>query len=259
MIGLGTYSYFWRLSSRMREPLGLLRAIEDTAGLGVGLFQICDWEPLDSIGDGGAREIASVAASLGVRLQLGTRGTDGERLARYLRLAELMGVRLVRSMTADVSPAIDRALSASLVDWESAGVALALETYEQVETAGLVALVARLDSPSLGICLDPANVVARLEHPRRCVELAAGHVVAVHAKDFAFTRQPGWVGFSLSGAPLGDGLHDYDHLLASVSPRERGVDEVVEHWLPWQDDAETTARTEREWTDRALARLRRNG
>ena len=62
----------------------------------------------------------------------------------------------------------------------------------------------------------------------------------MHAKDFAFARQDGWVGFTYCGAPMGTGLHDYPHLLETVRPRERGINEIVEHWLPWQGDAETT-------------------
>nr|BFF24635.1 hypothetical protein GCM10025732_26000 [Glycomyces mayteni] len=42
---------------------------------------------------------------------------------------------------------------------------LALETYEQVATEKLVELVSAAGSPNIGVCLDPANVVARLEHP----------------------------------------------------------------------------------------------
>ncbi len=85
--------------------------------------------------------------------------------------------------------------------------------------------------------------------PRRCV-------ANVHVKDFAFARQDGWVGFTYSGAPMGTGLHDYPHLLETVRPRERGINEIVEHWLPWQGDAETTIRTERDWTRTTLEYLR---
>ena len=108
----------------------------------------------------------------------------------------------------------------------------------------------------LGICLDPANVVARLERPRDAVELTAPLVANVHVKDFAFARQDGWVGFTYRGAPMGTGLHDYPHLLETVRPRERGINEIVEHWLPWQDDTETTVRTEREWTRTTIDYLR---
>lgn len=261
MIGLGTYAFFWQHSDRAPEPLSLVGAFEATRELGVELFQICDYAPLETMSE---REIANAAAAardLGLTVQLGTKGVDTERLGRYLRLANAFDAVLVRSMLfgPDSRPSAAEAaeqLRRVLPSYEASGVSLALETYEQVATAELVSLVEGISSPRLGICLDPANVVARLELPRECVELTAPHVNNVHAKDFAFDRQPGWVGFTYSGAPLGAGLHDYPHLLRTVRPRDRGIDEIVEHWLPWQGDAETTIRTERDWTRTAVEYLR---
>ena len=63
----------------------------------------------------------------------------------------------------------------------------------------LVGIVDAVDSPNLGICLDPANCVAALELPRDTIELTAPRVANIHVKDFAFTRQDGWVGFTLVG------------------------------------------------------------
>jgi sugar phosphate isomerase/epimerase len=149
-----------------------------------------------------------------------------------------------------------RMLRAALPDYEAAGVALALETYEQVATADLVDLVESIGSPALGVCLDPANTVARLERPQDVIDRCAPVTRGVHVKDFAFARQPGWVGFVYSGAPLGTGLHDYAALRAAVRPGERGINEIVEHWLPWQGDPTTTTATEADWTRIALEHLR---
>ena len=55
---------------------------------------------------------------------------------------------------------------------------------------------------------------------------------------------------------MGTGLHDYAHLRDTVRPEERGVNEIVEHWLPWQGDPRTTVNTEREWTRITLEHLR---
>lgn len=256
MIGLGTYAFFWQHSDRVPEPLSLTGAFEATREAGVELFQICDFAPLEAMSDAQVREAAAAARALGLRIQLGTRGIDPERLTRFLHLADLFDARLVRSMiTVSPATAIDQ-LRAALPAYEAAGVTLALETYEQIATDTLVELVERLDSPALGICLDPANVVARLENPRDCVERAASATRNVHVKDFAFARQDGWVGFTYSGTAMGTGLHDYPHLQARVRPRERGIDEIVEHWLPWQGDAESTIRLEREWTRITLEYLR---
>ncbi|MDT0143345.1 TIM barrel protein [Microbacterium sp. PRC9] len=261
MIGLGTYAFFWQHSDQVPEPLSLIAAFEATKELGVDLFQICDYAPLETMTGSELADAAAAARDLELTIELGTKGIEPHRLTRFLDLASAFDTTLVRSMlySADTRPTLDQAaewLAAVLPSFEAAGVDLALETYEQVSTEDLVGLVARIDSERLGICLDPANVVARLERPRDCVELTAAHVKNVHVKDFAFARQPGWVGFTYGGAPMGDGLHDYPHLLETVRPRERGINEVVEHWLSWQGDAETTVRTEREWTRRTIEYLR---
>lgn len=261
MIGLGTYAFFWEHSDRVDEPLDLRGALERTRALDVDLFQICDYAPLDRMSEQEVRDAADAASDLRLTVELGTKGIRADHLARYLRLAESFDAHLVRSMLfgPDSRPTLaeaEAALRDALPAYEAAGVTLALETYEQVATTDLVALVERIGSPNLGICLDPANVVARLESPRDCVEATASTVVNIHVKDFAFDRQPGWVGFTYSGAAMGTGLHDYPHLLDTVAPRRRGINEIVEHWLPWQGDPETTIRTEREWTRTTLDYLR---
>ncbi|WES63092.1 TIM barrel protein [Microbacter sp. GSS18] len=261
MIGLGTYAYFWQHSDRVPAPLSLIGAFEDTKAQGVDLFQICDYAPLESMTDAELRDAAAAARDLGLTIELGTKGIEPERLARFLEIAGVFDARLVRSMlySPDTRPTLAEGeawLRQALPAYEAAGVTLALETYEQLATADLVGLVERVGSEQLGICLDPGNVVARLERPRDCVEATASLVKNVHVKDFAFARQPGWVGFTYSGARMGEGLHDYLHLLETVRPRERGVNEIVEHWLPWQGDAETTIRTERDWTRATIDYLR---
>ncbi|MFT3797444.1 TIM barrel protein [Microbacterium sp.] len=261
MIGLGTYAFFWQHSDRVAEPLSLIGAFEATRELGVDLFQICDYAPLLEMSAPELQDAAAAARDLGLAIQLGTKGVEPAHLRRFLGPAEVFDARLVRSMLYGPGsrPTLDEArtwLEAALGAYESAGVTLALETYEQVATADLVALVQDIGDPHLGVCLDPANVVARLELPRDCVESAVSVVKNVHVKDFAFARQAGWVGFTYSGARMGTGLHDYPHLRETVRPHERGIDEIVEHWLPWQGDAKTTIRTERDWTRATLEYLR---
>ena len=263
MIGLGSYAFFWQQSDRVAAPLGLVDVLECASDLDVGLFQICDYAPLLTMSASELRNAALAARRLGIRIELGTKGVATEHLVTFLRLAELFDAELVRSMVyaPGFRPSFDEAaalLGGVMPAYESAGVTLALETYEQVPTADLVGLIERVGSERLGICLDPANVVAGLELPRDAVERCAPLTRNVHAKDFAFARQDGWVGFTYSGALMGEGLHDYPHLLATVQPEARGVNEIVEHWLPWQGDPETTVQTEIAWTTTALNYLRSN-
>jgi sugar phosphate isomerase/epimerase len=147
-------------------------------------------------------------------------------------------------------------LAGALPDFEAAGVRIALETYEQVPTADLLEVIRRVDSPFLGICSDPANTVAALEMPREVIDAVAPYVLNMHIKDFAFSRKEGWVGFTYSGAPLGEGLLDYDYMAGRLQPQERNINQIIEHWLPWQDSEQETIRRENQWTEQSLDFLR---
>ncbi len=235
--------------------------IRDTAALGLGLFQICDWPALDTMDDRELAGIRELASSLRVRLELGTRGLDPDHLRRQIAIATALGATLLRSMwtAGDDRPApaeAERRVREVLPDLEAAGVTLALETYEQVRTDALVELVRSIDSASVGICLDPANTVANLELPAQVTERCAPFVVNWHVKDFDFSRAPGWVGFALAGTALGHGRLDYDAMREAIRPEERGISQIIEFWLPWQQDEETTTRREAEWTAITIDYLR---
>lgn len=261
MIGLSTYSFFWQHSTKAPEPLDLPAMLRATRGFGVDLLQICDYLPILGYSAAQLRDLRSLADDLGLTLELGTRGVGVDHLATFLKLADALDASLVRSMVnaPDRRPTLaeaDALLRQSLPAFEAAGVTLALETYEQVASADLVALVESVANPFLGICLDPANSVAALELPKDVVERTAPYVRNIHVKDFAFTRRDGWVGFTLEGAELGTGLLDYDHLVATVQPEARGINQVIEHWLVWQGSYEETRRVENLWNSHNIAYLR---
>ncbi|SDR89395.1 sugar phosphate isomerase/epimerase family protein [Microlunatus soli] len=260
-IGTGTYAYFWRMSERVASPWSLQDALRDTADHGLDLFQICDHQPLSEADDGRLSEIAALATDLGITLELGTRGLAEDHLLRYLRIAERLGARLIRSMwtAGDDRPGAveaERRLRAVLPAFTDAGVTLALETYEQVSTVDLVGLIERIDSPQLGICLDPGNTVANFEQPDEVTRRCAPYVKNWHVKDFDFTRSPGWVGFSYTGVPIGTGRLDYDGIRAAIEPDRRGINQIIEFWLPWQDSPHATVDTEARWTADTIAYLR---
>ncbi len=253
MIGLGTYAFFWQHSDRATEPLTLAEMLQRTRELGVDLFQICDYAPMLGYSAAELRELRAMADGLGIRLELGTKGITVERLATFLQLATMLGATLVRSMTngpgsRPTTAEAEGLLRTALPAYEDAGVTLALETYEQLSSATLVGLVETIASDALGICLDPANTVAGLENPREVVERCAPYTKNLHVKGFAFARQDGWVGFTLVGAPLGTGLLDYDHEVRTLDPDARGINRIVEHWLPWQGSYAETAAQENDWT-----------
>jgi sugar phosphate isomerase/epimerase len=256
MIGLSTYAFFWQWHETRPEPLSLPDMLTRTAEWGADLFQVCDYPAIEAYDDAALTELRQHAEALRLALELGTRGVAPDHLGRYLDLATTLGVTMVRSMVpAGQADQAVNLLRAAVPAYERAGVSLALETYEQIPTRRLVDIVEAVGSPALGICLDPGNCVAALEHPRTTVEVTADRVLNLHVKDFTFSRQAGWVGFTFAGARLGEGLLDLEHLFAAVRPAERGISQVVEHWVVWRGDSDTTCRVEEDWTRHSLRRL----
>jgi 3-oxoisoapionate decarboxylase len=247
-IGLSTYAFFWR-------KLSLQDMLKQTNELGCNVFQICDYPAVESLSAAELADLRDTAADLGIEFELGTRGVSPRHLHRYLELCNQLGATLLRSMLQKTDDPVSM-LKEVIPAFESNGVTVALETYEQVPTADLISVIEAVDSDALGICLDPANCVAGLELPHDVVDRTAPYVKNMHIKDFAFTRQAGWVGFTLAGCPLGEGLLDYDEMVAVVDPESRGINQIVEHWLPWQDDAETTCLLEDQWTQHSVDYLR---
>lgn len=261
MIGLSSYAFQWRSAEGAPEQLDLRGMIDETADLGVELFQICDQPQIEAMSNDELAALLSYANSRSVGLELGTRGIAVSHLMRYLDLAERLEVTFIRSMlhVPEHRPGRGEAvelLSNAMPRFVERGVTLGLETYEQVATAELVAIVEALDTPDLGVCLDPANTVARLEMPREVISQTAKMVVNVHVKDFHFKRAEGWVGFSLVGCPLGTGLLPYGEMIEAVDPIGNDVSLIVEHWVPPSASLEETCRIERDWTVHSVEFMR---
>lgn len=259
-IGLSTYAYFWQLSEKAPRTMSLFEAIDDSQRLGATVFQICDYPAITGWTSRELARLAQHAAQAGITLELGTKGVTPDHLQRYLALAGELDCALLRTMinSPDHRPTLSeaqRSLETVLSAFEKQGVAICLETYEQVPTDDNIALVKAINSGLVGICLDPANCVASLESPMDVVAKTAPYVLNWHVKDFAFSRRDGWVGFTLAGAKLGEGLLRYDEIYPHIEPQIRGINQIIEHWLPWQGDGESTCRIEAAWTEHNMKYL----
>lgn len=260
-IGLSTYAYQWHLSPRTEVAYTLADVLYSAGELGVEVVQLCDQPALESATDDELDNLLRLAERLGLELEVGTRGIGPDQLGRFLAIAQRLNARMVRSMVGSggktPGPADAVALlRESIPAYEAAGVTLALETYEQVPTADLVSIITEVGSPALGVCSDPSNTIAILERPRDVVELVAPHVKNMHVKDFAFHRRQDGVGFELVGAALGTGLLDYEHMRVVIDPQARGINQIIEQWLPWQGSEGATLEAETAWNRTAVEYLK---
>lgn len=256
-IGLSTYSFFWHSVSNNSRFQNILNLLEETNRYGIQLFQICDVEPLEHFTDEDLEQIAQKARQLNIELEIGTRGIEKNRLERFLYICEKLNSKTLRTMLNNKGfvPTLDEAISILqqvMPLFEDKEISIALETYEQRKTEDLVYVIKKVDSPNLGICLDPANCIANLELPQEVMKSAAPFVKNVHLKDFKFERKEGWVGFSLIGAPFGKGLLDTKTLISTLKPHDVDVNAIIEFWLPFTNSIEETVKLEKLWIQESL-------
>ena len=153
--------------------------------------------------------------------------------------------------------AAETAITQVLRQLEQNGVALALENNEAFSAAEFAALIQRIASPHVGICLDTANSLGRPETLHTVVETLAVHAIELHAKDYDIRRIDTRMGFSVVGTPAGEGRVDFDYVLAELRRHGRsGIRVIVEHWPPFTGTIEETIRIEQDWLLRSVRFLR---
>jgi 3-oxoisoapionate decarboxylase len=92
------------------------------------------------------------------------------------------------------------------------GLHLALENHKDWRVDEMLALLKRLDSPQVGVCVDTGNSISLLETPAETVQAYAPWALTSHFKDMALESSPD--GFLLSEVPLGDGFLDLKEIVA---------------------------------------------
>ncbi len=180
---------FSQLESHDPKYLRRLRDRIDTAGLWLELSVPSKYlESADAYAS-----MAAVSDALGVD---------------RIRVALLYGRRYESFTTRDAWLAFDAKWQTLLTTMkpviERYPIRVGIENHKDFTATELAALLARLDSPKIGACVDFGNNVSLLEDPLTTIRLLAPHAVTTHVKDMAVA--PHAEGFELSEVPLGEGL-----------------------------------------------------
>jgi sugar phosphate isomerase/epimerase len=255
-VGIGSYAYRWAIGWGHMDAFALL---DSSARAGAAVVQICDNLPLAGWSDAELDELAGQAASLDLSLELGLKGSQPEHLRCHLALAQRLQARLLRVVltVGDWEPSFDEFVTIfrSLVpDLESTGVTVAIENHFHLHPSELARLVWLIDSPLVGVCLDPLNSIIKLVSPSETVTTLAPLAVSVHAKDALITRHG--AGFYIGGCRLGDGLVDIRGMLAEVKAAGRSPDVLLECWMDELEDRDKTLAQEDAWVREGVSHLK---
>jgi sugar phosphate isomerase/epimerase len=264
MLGIGSYAFRWHVGigdRRPEDPLDPLAMLDIVDGLGVKLLQVADNLPLHARLGVEIEAFGARAQELGIAIELGMTGCDPVLVSRYLELCVQLGSPLLRiAPTAEESARSDEEIAelfrALVPGCELAGVVLAVENHFHLPSPRLNAILDRVGSDSVGVCLDVANSIACGEWPEETIDLLAARAVNLHLKDYRVALDPHGVGCAIVGTPLGEGLLDIGNVFSALAKHGREVNVILEHWLPWQGDFASSRQAERDWLGRSVAAAR---
>jgi sugar phosphate isomerase/epimerase len=265
-LGIGSWTYGWATGVSgyppPAHPLTAMDLIDRAHTYGLDIAQLADNLPVHELSATGLAKLRDHATESKIDIELGTVGFEPEHLQRYLNLAVFLGARLVRTLlrTPEGKPDLtlaEKSIRSVADEFRSAGVVLAIENYEQQTCAELASLVARIDNPYVGICMDTVNSLGALQTPRQVVAALGPYVQNLHIKDFTIRRLPSKMGYEVVGCPAGEGMLEIDWILGELHRQGRNPSVILEQWTPWVGSIESTTALEEEWAARGVRFLQR--
>ncbi len=269
-LGISSYTFPWGFGIQgypaPEPPLTLEGLVSRASELGVDLVQIADNVALERLDAARRKELFRHARESGVGIELGTRGTSPETLLRYVEMAAECGATILRSVpTTTVAPGdaerahsflaeTTREIASVLPDLERSGVTLCLENYEGLSVATLAELVRGLNTLRVRVCLDSLNSLGRSEGYETVVSSLAPLIGNLHIKDYSIRRVDHRLGFTVTGAPAGEGDLPINDLVTRVLP---GVTAILELWTPWMGSTEITVVEEERWARSSIRYLKK--
>jgi sugar phosphate isomerase/epimerase len=263
-LGISSYTYTWAVGvpgCAPATPLGVEGLLQRAVALGVGVVQIADNIPLIHLPEPERERLATRAQVLGLQLEVGTRAVATEHLLAYLRVAHLMGSRILRVVTDTVEHKPSKREVMSLLDavlpsFERANVIISIENHDRFTAREFIDIITTLASPHVGICLDTANSFGALEGPAMVVQELAPFTVNLHLKDFAIARLHHQMGFVIEGRPAGQGRLDVPWLLAQLRNAGSDPNVILELWTPPARNIAETIAKEALWAEQSIRYLR---
>lgn len=263
-LGLGSYTYTWAVGVPGHAPEKAMAAgdlVKKANAAGLRCVQIADNLPLERLTSEERHELAALADSRRVAIEVGSRRMTSEHLGRLIDVAAFFGSHILRFAVdgAGYEPSVDDVVTVvreALPRLREAGVRLALENHDRLVAAELREIVKRTDEDQVGICLDSVNSMGAGEAVRNVTEVLGPYTLNLHLKDFTVRRASHMMGFVVEGTPAGQGMLDIPWLLEQVRAHGRCESAILELWTPPESDPAKTIAKEARWAEDSLKYLK---
>jgi sugar phosphate isomerase/epimerase len=260
-IGTTSYGFRYLFMDRSSAP-PLPSLIEAARGAGLQALQICEnARPLER-SPAEWRDTIRAAADAGVELHAGCMTLDLETLSRYLELAAAIPaantLRIVMENEGGPLPSRDTIvgfLDAAMPRLERSRLRLAIENHFHIPCRTLADVGGGYPAAQVAFCIDSANSLRNFEPAEQVFDLLDSRAAFYHLKDYRVHGTN--VGFSVTGAPLGEGALDLDGCLERMYAKHERPLILLENWVPQTGQRDVDIAADAEWLTRSLRNVRR--
>ena len=263
--GISSWSFPWavgvRKGPRPGRCMGAHDLVENAHQLEVDLVQIADNLPLENLPWESMIRLKRTASEMGVKIEIGTKGTQKDHLHKFLEIAQFLGTDLVRVLPAIFGKRaalseVESNLRAVLPAYKEAGVVMVLENQEAYKAIEYRELMEDINHPNLRVCLDLANALGALEGPEYVMQELGPWCGNFHFKDVLVSRGETVMGFTVEGRPAGQGSLSLPWALGKLM--DFGIEHttILELWPPWQGSIEETIALEKKWVGESVAYMK---
>jgi 3-oxoisoapionate decarboxylase len=263
-LGISSYAYTWSIGVpglMPPEPMNCFQLLEQAKTLGVSCLQIADNLPLHELEPQSRFELLKIARDSGIAIEVGMRGLTAENFSKYLDLAEYFRSPILRAVidAGDFRPGPGEIISMIreyLPELVARNIQLAIENHDRLKAGEFARIIETIGDIHVGICLDSVNSMGAGEGLEEVLRILGPYTINFHIKDFVVKRANHMMGFSIEGAPAGQGMLPVEEILAKLEKWGECESGILELWTPPAENIEATIKREQNWVETSLGFLK---
>ncbi len=262
ILGIGSFTYGWSVGLDSGNPrLCAFELLKRAAGHGLNCVQIGDNLPLHDLSESKLNDLKAAALKNNIRLEVGARKLTENHLQHYLAICKSLKAPLLRFVVdgdgyEPPAETIISILKNAVSDLKQNGITLGIENHDRFKAKELAAIIEAIAEDGVGICLDCVNSIGAGEGLEWVADRLAPYTVNLHVKDFSIKRIEHKMGFTVMGAPAGDGMMDLPYVMSKLQPFNRCQSAILEQWVTPESDPDLTIKKEILWADRGINYLK---
>lgn len=262
-LGLSTYTFPYHveiLTKAAPEGFSFADMLQFAYANKIKYFQFGDNYPLHLLTGTALDDLGRLAKQKNIHLQVGTRGLFFENICSYISIAQKLESEFLRVVIDDGNyhPPVEeviRIIKELLPVLKQSCITLAIENHDRFKAKTLVRIIEATDPELIAICLDTANSLGAGEGIAEIAPVLLPYTVNLHVKDFTIARVNHKMGFTVSGAPAGEGMLDIAWLMSECSKYKRCATVTLETWMNRESTDEQTLAKEMDWINKSIKYL----